>query len=407
MLCFLHVLQVGRVDSTLKRIGYFFPVAQEMNTSDSYRHNVDVLKHEIDELERLTRDETTDMGRIMSKADSVLCAQKAVTVVAASISETASGHVRQGAAYQAQPSRRPVPPQEALGAAQAHQRLARPTPNAVTSRAEREKAMTTALAAEGWDVAHVRAALVATQGASLDAARGWLSSIPKSAATTISTNVSRVPDVAAAATPGAVGSALNAARRNTTSTHLLNQSKSTVTVKSSPQRVARGETKDATQYILKQASQGNTSPKKIPSEVTLSAPSPHKVSASAGSECFSAREETTSIMRSTIVAGPVSARHSPPARKETAAIQVRDANGKLHTLSKVFHETDPLNAIALEYFRLYPMHPSPRLSCEVRIVVPWLRRAYSHEQLATVTLKQASLCPTATVVLQIAKYAIH
>ncbi|CUG82963.1 Hypothetical protein, putative [Bodo saltans] len=380
-----------------------------------YRQNVEALKREVDELERLTSDERSSMDHILSKADRALGAQRS-TVVAA-----ASSVAKRTPLAARQPERRPAPP--AAPSAAHHQRsVVGPASSrgytssidAIGKEANERVAMSNLLVAEGWSAAQVRAALFATNGASLESVRGWLQSMPKShhAAPTNAppppSHQAVVVESSSLPSNGVAGSALNAARSQ------KQQQPSKPLVAGAPHQESPYRQRAVDQESLPSVGSVSSTPvSKIMSREPIRAmPSSHKVQPAISSELsratpavgFDAFEAQTMTARGVALSTSV-----PPAPSSTSApsvsIQIRDSRGVVrHLGGKLFYEHDSLKLVVMEYFRLYPQTPAPRIGCDVRLVVPWLQRSYSHEELSTVTLSEASLCPTATVVIQVAKH---
>jgi hypothetical protein len=387
----------------------------------NYRENVEALKREVDELERLTSDEQSSMDHILGKAERALGAQRSVG--------TTSLAAKRTSLTSRQPERRPVPP--AAPPAAHHQRpvpaSGRAVVGAIDSGVDVRAAMSAALHAEGWSVAQVRAAMFATNGASMEATRGWLQSMPRSNAAVSLGTTAQQPHVHTAGELAlkrrdVAGSALNAARSQRQPLLAHSQVPSVAPLNESPLRLGHPIVDPRLAHCA--ATPSSTTPARsvqsmstiVALEPTRAAPSAHKVQAAITSEMtratpaigFDAFEAQTMTARGI----PLSAacQSTPPHLSSSSSvpnvsIQIRDGRGMVHHLGgKLFHEHDTLKAVVMEYFRLFPQTPSPRIGCDVRLVVPWLQCSYSHEQLSTVTLRDASLCPTATVVLQVAKH---
>lgn len=378
-----------------------------------YRQNVEALKRQVDELERLTSDERNGMDLILNKADLALSAQKtAATSASVSVAKRTPLTSRQ-------PDRRPAPP-AAPSSTSRHQRPlvsnGASTSHHGSSESGEKAIITASLLTEGWPAAHVRAALVATRGTSIEAARGWLESMPQGApAAQLSTDAKQT-NSAPPASPlkkGVAGSAMNVARgrqQQSPSSNINDAGQQQLTQQPlPPPRVA------ASPSTLSVSSSIPSTPFStvVAREPSRALPSSHRVQATTtsevsratpaiGFEAFEAQTITARGLPFSHSSPPVSSTSAAP----TVAIQIRDSRtGTVHHLGgKLFHEHDTLKAVVVEYFRLHPQTPAPRIGCDVRLVVPWLQRSYSHEQLTSVTLKEASLCPTATIVLQVAKH---
>jgi hypothetical protein len=386
----------------------------------NYRENVEALKREVDELERLTSDEQSSMAHILGKAERALGAQRSVG--------TTSLAAKRTSLTSRQPERRPVPP---AAPPAAHQRPVPASGRAVVgvtdSGVDVRAAMSAALHAEGWSVAQVRAAMFATNGASMEATRGWLQFMPRSNAVVTLGTTAQQPHVH---TEGELspkrrdvaGSALNAARRQRQPLLARSQAPSVAPQNETPLRLGHPivDPRLAHCAVTPSPTTPATSVQSMSTivalEPTRAAPSAHKVQPAITSEMSRATPaigfDAFEAQTMTAWGIPLSAAcQSTPSHLSSSSsvpnvsIQIRDGRGIVHHLGgKLFHEHDTLKAVVMEYFRLYPQTPSPRIGCDVRLVVPWLQCSYSHEQLSTVTLRDASLCPTATVVLQVAKH---
>lgn len=148
------------------------------------------------------------------------------------------------------------------------------------------------------------------------------------------------------------------------------------------------------------------SPKRdvLASEASLKPTVPHRISSRDVAEPHHL-QQTEQFAASTLSHSSPLPVASPP-RSGTVSIQVRGPDGVVQRIGKLLHPNDTLHTVLLEYLRLRPaaatsvVMGAARVQRDYTFVVPWLRTQYSFDAMQRVTLAEASLCPTATIILQ-------
>ena len=94
-----------------------------------------------------------------------------------------------------------------------------------------------------------------------------------------------------------------------------------------------------------------------------------------------------------------SACESKESPREVVSIRVRGPDGGVVTVPGTFTPDDVLERVLLAYLASRG-NPESHSKHACHIVVPWLRKTFSHSEMHRITLKEAGLCPCATIVVE-------
>lgn len=338
------------------------------------KKSLDSLINEIDHLEQLAKNYGS-MDAVERRATKALTAQQQLAMNLNAQQQVAAERKGSGVERPTPPAGGPPPPRRRpQPAAQPPAALNTPvTPDKRVEVLLEEELITEALQKEGYDLDLALAAAKATKATTVKAARDWLIAN------------GRAPSRKARDEHGSLGSSGVRAIRT------LQQQQSQQNAKV---QIDRGVAESVPAHTLAAQATRDGPPHKAP--LPLHSLSPRVVSES------HALPPPPWLQESPVKFGVGIPTNTQPSPQANVSIQVRGPDGVSKAVGKLFLPTATIRSVIHEYLRLFPIHPHPK-PAELVVVVPWLRAHYTYEAMGVTSLEKASLCPSATIVLQLKK----